>query len=161
MKSAETGYNIAQYNLGCMYNFGSVPDQEKNIPEAIKWYTLAAEQGEEDSQYLLGVIYEYDYDDMEQAMKWYVKAALQNQPLAVYLLQHILIHNHIIGHDYIMMQERQINKFNDRINTMKDEIDNLQKTNERMKKYINELECLPPDEGGVMYQYHKKNFYQT
>jgi len=153
MKAAETGYAIAQYNIGCMHNFGSVPNQEKNIPEAIKWYTLAAQQGEPDSQYLLAGVYSDHYNDMEQAMKWYVKAARQNHPPAVYRLQHILVNNHRIGYEYIIYQEQEREIHEQNIDQMKLQI-------KRMEDYINELECLPPDEGEVMYQYHKKNFYQ-
>ena len=41
--AAEQGYDIAQYNLGVMYENGQgVPQDYK---EAVKWYRLAAEQG--------------------------------------------------------------------------------------------------------------------
>lgn len=45
---AEQGNATAQHNLGYMYDFGEgVP---KNDAEAVKWYRLAAEQGEVFSQ---------------------------------------------------------------------------------------------------------------
>ena len=42
----------AQYNLGIMYD--SVIDNDK---EAMKWYRRAAEQGHEEAQYKLGMMY--------------------------------------------------------------------------------------------------------
>ena len=42
---AEQGHAFAQYNLGVMYDKGEgVPQDDKR---ALKWYTLAAEQGDE------------------------------------------------------------------------------------------------------------------
>ena len=42
-KKAEAGDSTAQYNLGQMYRTGrGVP---KDFAEAVKWYRLAAEQG--------------------------------------------------------------------------------------------------------------------
>ncbi len=44
-----------QYNLGQMYNNGEGVLQ--NYKTAVKWYTLAAEQGHASAQYNLGVMY--------------------------------------------------------------------------------------------------------
>ena len=47
---------MAQYNLGVMYDNGDgVPQDYK---EAVKWYRLAAEQGDASAQYNLGLMYE-------------------------------------------------------------------------------------------------------
>ena len=44
---AEAGDEVAQYNLGVMYDNGlGVPQDPK---EAVKWYRLAAEQGDVDA----------------------------------------------------------------------------------------------------------------
>jgi TPR repeat protein len=49
----------------------------KNDPEAFKWYTKAAEQGEGKAQFYLGRMYRYGEGipkNYEQAIKWYTKA---------------------------------------------------------------------------------------
>ena len=47
--------HFAQFNLGQMYRRGDgVPQDDKT---AVKWYTLAAEQGNADAQSNLGVMY--------------------------------------------------------------------------------------------------------
>ena len=46
----------------------------------MKWYRLAADQGDQNAQYHLGLCYEYGKGvkkDMKQAVKWYRKAAEQ------------------------------------------------------------------------------------
>jgi len=40
---AEAGYDVAQYNLGFMYEYGQGVLQD--YAEAVKWYRLAAEMG--------------------------------------------------------------------------------------------------------------------
>lgn len=50
--AAEQGYNIAQHNLGSMYENGrGVPQSNK---EAAKWFLKAANQGDEDAWEILG-----------------------------------------------------------------------------------------------------------
>jgi TPR repeat protein len=55
---------------------------EQNYEEAVKWYRLAAEQGNVDAQYNLGCSYE-DGEGVEQnheeAIKWYRLAAEQGE----------------------------------------------------------------------------------
>ena len=57
----------------------------QDYDEAAKWYHLAAEQGDANAQYVLGVLYE-DGLGVEQsnteAAKWYRKAAEQGDPFA-------------------------------------------------------------------------------
>ena len=53
---AEAGYDVAQFNLGVMYDNGQGVLQD--YKEAVKWYRLAAEQGYADAQYNLGVMYD-------------------------------------------------------------------------------------------------------
>ena len=66
-----------------MYDLGEgVPE---NKTEAVKWLTLAAEQGDAEAQYWLGFMYDngdgVPADDME-AVKWYTLAAEQGYALA-------------------------------------------------------------------------------
>lgn len=52
----------------------------KDLTKAAEWYRKAAEQGDADAQYKLGLFYENGYgvtQDKEQAMQWYKKAAEQ------------------------------------------------------------------------------------
>ena len=52
---ADQGFAPAQYSVGSMYeNAKGVP---KNDETAAKWYTLAAEQGEAEAHYKLGMIH--------------------------------------------------------------------------------------------------------
>ena len=53
--STLTVYTSAQFNLGAMYGTGrGVPQDDA---EAVRWYRLAAEQGNADAQFNLGVVY--------------------------------------------------------------------------------------------------------
>ena len=54
--AAKSGYVLAQYNLGSMYQngIGVAPDYE----EAAKWYRLAAEAGYVLAQNTLGMMYQ-------------------------------------------------------------------------------------------------------
>ena len=62
---------MAQHKLGCCYNKGiGVPI--KNDDEAVKWYTLAAEQGYSEAKYKLAQIYE------NKKKKLLIEAAAQN-----------------------------------------------------------------------------------
>jgi S1-C subfamily serine protease len=76
--AAEQGHNIAQYNLGLIYDRGDgVPQDYK---EAVKWYRLAAAQGYADAQFNLGVMYakgEGVAENYVQAYKWFNLAAAQ------------------------------------------------------------------------------------
>ena len=52
---------------------------------AAEWYRKAADQGDADAQYKLGLFYENGYgvtQDKEQAMQWYKKAAEQGNESA-------------------------------------------------------------------------------
>jgi TPR repeat protein len=58
----------------------------QNYAEALKWYRLAAEQGEAIAQYNLGYMYEYGRGvakDYTQAMRWYRQAADQGLKPAI------------------------------------------------------------------------------
>ena len=74
-KSAEQGYAYGQYSLGLCYEKGEgVPKDEA---QAIKWYTLAGEQGVEEAQYNLAAI--YYRQGSEKEIYWLAKAADQKE----------------------------------------------------------------------------------
>lgn len=79
-KAANHGHSDAQDFLGYQYEFGLGIAENKQ--EAIKWYTLSAEQGNGDGQFSLATIYEKD-NDIETANKWYKKAVRNKQPYAM------------------------------------------------------------------------------
>ena len=69
--SAEQGDVHSQFNLGWLYDRGSVPPDFKS---ALKWYKLAAEQGHATAQYILGGMYEFGKGvpkNYNAAEKWY------------------------------------------------------------------------------------------
>lgn len=58
--------------------------------EAVSWYRKAAEQGDAESQYNLGVCYAKGYgviENREQAIYWLLKATAQNHEIAIKLLE--------------------------------------------------------------------------
>ena len=78
--SAERGYHKAQC---CMAEFHLRFDN--NHDEAIRLYRLAAEQGNADAQFALGLIYGLGQSgpkDSAEAVKWYRLAAEQGHPAA-------------------------------------------------------------------------------
>lgn len=81
-KKAKQGDLRSQTDLGDCYKNGLFG---QNIPEAIKWYTMAANQGDVDAQYNLGLIYadvEYKSIDDVKALKWFTEAANQGDKRA-------------------------------------------------------------------------------
>ena len=77
----------AQYNLGIMYYNGQGVPQD--YAEAVKWYRLAADQGDAYAQYNLGVMYDNGEgvpQDYKEAVKWYRLAAEQGHAKAQYNL---------------------------------------------------------------------------
>ena len=82
-KSADQGYQFAQYNLGFCYEKGLGVSAQ--LVEASKWYRKAAEQGHAASQCSLGLCYEFGKGvtkDLEEAVIWYRKAAEQGYATA-------------------------------------------------------------------------------
>ena len=69
-----------QFNLGMMYDSGQGVVQ--NYQEAVKWYRLAATQGDADAQNNLGMMY-YDgrgvAQNYQEALKWFRLAVAQGQ----------------------------------------------------------------------------------
>ena len=86
-KAAE-GDPASQNSLGVAYRDGE--GVAVNRQEAIKWLSLAAEQGDALAQFNLAACYDLtvfkDGKDIVLAEKWYRKAAEQEQPLAQFAL---------------------------------------------------------------------------
>jgi TPR repeat protein len=87
-KAAKKGNATAQFSLGVMYYPGLgassswfspfFDDSKANLQEALIWYRHAAEQGDFDSQVVLGTAYEDGIgvpQDYVEAHKWYNLAA--------------------------------------------------------------------------------------
>lgn len=70
---AESGDHEAQGNLGFMYQYGY--GVKGNIKEAIKWYKLAASDGDPVAEGTVGRLY-FEMDDYQNALPWFKKCAL-------------------------------------------------------------------------------------
>ena len=58
---------------------------EKNLAETVKWFRKAAEQGDSEAQYNLGLFYDKGEGvekNHSEAIKWYKKAAEQGHAKA-------------------------------------------------------------------------------
>lgn len=78
-QAADKGYAVAQYVIGESYYYGlrGVP---KKQDEAVKWFQLAAEQGNRDGQYHLGICYQAGTvveKNVAEAVKCFLLAAEQ------------------------------------------------------------------------------------
>jgi TPR repeat protein len=73
---AHQGLDVAQFNLGLMYDNGQ--GVSKDEAEATKWYRLAADQGRADAQYQLGHLY-YKQTNYAEAVRWFRLAADQGR----------------------------------------------------------------------------------
>jgi TPR repeat protein len=83
-QESDGGCMYAQAFLGYFHEFG-IGVSQKNEAEAAKLYRLAADQGNTDGQYSLGVCYEYGRGvtkDEEEAVGWYRLAAEQGHAAA-------------------------------------------------------------------------------
>lgn len=79
-EAAAQGDVEAMVNLGSSYIYGlSAADGEENKEEAVKWLKKAAELGNTEAYYYLGVVYsdsdDPEYYDFDEALKWYLKGA--------------------------------------------------------------------------------------
>jgi TPR repeat protein len=88
LNSAVRGNKLAQYNIGVFQYLGKGFEQP-NYAEAVKWFTLAANQGYAKAQYNLGTMHENGEGvtkSLAQALKWYRLAAEQEDAPAQYAL---------------------------------------------------------------------------
>lgn len=70
--AANNGHNIAQYNLGKIYESG------KNDADAANWYSIAANNGNIDAKFNIATMYETGRGikkNISEAIKWYKDAA--------------------------------------------------------------------------------------
>ena len=78
----------AQYQLGETYYIGK--KVRKNVEQAVKWLTMAAEQGQAEAQFRLGVMYQSNEGvplNIKKAARLYKKAAKQGHPQAQFSLE--------------------------------------------------------------------------
>ena len=75
LKSAQQNNSIAEYNLGCLYQF------RRNNEKSKFYYFNSSKKGNACSQYLLGYIYEEE-QDLNSAKYWYEQSANQNHATA-------------------------------------------------------------------------------
>ena len=82
------------YYLGLIYKEGGY-GVERNLPEAVKYFALAAEAGRVEGQMELAACYEYGMGverDLQKALEWYIKAAEKNDEAKVTLEEFRLRH---------------------------------------------------------------------
>lgn len=75
-------------NMGIDYEYGQ-NGKTKNLAEAFKWYKKAAEAGDLEGQYKLGVCYDWGKGVPQDAPKgayWYCKAAERGHVYAQYMI---------------------------------------------------------------------------
>lgn len=86
---ADDDNDLAQRILGDMYYWGWGGKVKKDIKKAINWYKKAAQNGNVDAKYNLGVIYERGDGieiDYEKAARWFLSAAKDGHKDAQYNL---------------------------------------------------------------------------
>lgn len=70
-QAAKTGHQMAAFELGVLYLEGTRVRKDRSL--ALEWFTRAAQMGQVDAQYFLGLAYrESDFDESES---WLRKAA--------------------------------------------------------------------------------------
>lgn len=89
LKAAQSGVAEAQVRLAEFYAEGLVVEQDDEQAEA--WFGRAAEQGDDEGQFALGLHHEEVLGDNATAAVWYEKAARQGNPDAQYRLGLLLL----------------------------------------------------------------------
>lgn len=75
--------------LGEYYRYG-LGTKKASLEEAVKWYTLAANEGIAECKFFLGMLYDdkkNSFYDHEKAYEWYLKAASQGLNEAVTVIK--------------------------------------------------------------------------
>lgn len=96
MESAQAGSAGAQFELGTRYLDGTGVQQDNF--EALRWFTLAAEQNNSNAQYNIAVMYLNGIGvvkDAEQAVVWFLKAANNGDVSAQFTLGIILFNGQL------------------------------------------------------------------
>lgn len=96
--AAERGSVWAQYELGYI-NYLDRPAHDfdntsytRDVSEALKWLSMAANNGDAEAQYFLGIAYFRNNGfprDNVQALRWLYKASQQGYPKAKVALQYL------------------------------------------------------------------------
>jgi len=96
---AEQGVAYAQNQLGLQF----LQQQPENYPDAVNWFNKAAQQGEQQAQYNLGLLY-LQGKGVEQnyaiAKQWFQRAALQGLQVAQYNLAMLYRYGYGLETDY-------------------------------------------------------------
>ena len=82
---------------------GRAYDKDKDYAEAMRWYRLAAAQGDADAQSSIGVLYENGQgvsQDYAEAMRWFQKAAKQGNAVAQFNIGVLYANGHGVSQDY-------------------------------------------------------------
>ena len=99
---ADGGDVVAQTYLGLIYveGYGVEPD----INKAVEWYSKAAQQGQPDAQYALGLIAHIGRGgfnrNFDTAVKWYELAAQSSHPEALFQLGTLYTDGFGVGRDF-------------------------------------------------------------
>jgi localization factor PodJL len=83
-RSADAGNRIAMHDLGHYYATGA-DGTSPDLPQAVKWFSMAAERGVLDSQFNLAVLYQGGSGvplSLEEAYVWYAIAGVQGDKMA-------------------------------------------------------------------------------
>ena len=87
--ASDLGNSIAQYNLGHMYHRGENAKMVKDDKEALKFWKLAAEQGDAKAMVNIGLKYEDEQSALynpKESVKWLQLAAKNNESHGQFLL---------------------------------------------------------------------------
>ena len=96
LKAAKLGHVLSQKKIESFYHYGG-DNVNKDVSEAMKWYTLAAEKGNVDAKFHLAwTLVEHVSENMIRAMQLYTEAAKQGHMDAQFHLA-LLLH---FGRDY-------------------------------------------------------------
>ena len=79
----------------------------QNYAEALKWFRLAANQGDADAQYNLGLMYARSRGvplDYAEAMQWFQKAAAQDNATAQFSLGAMYANGQGVPRDHVRAQ---------------------------------------------------------
>jgi len=101
---AEAGNREAAFKLGREYLDAKPVVTERNIPEAVKFLTQAAEANEPRAQFEMGSLTEYGTGvprDLAKAAEWYMKAALRGHVQGQYNVATMLETGDGLGQDKI------------------------------------------------------------
>lgn len=170
IKKAESGNSFAQYELGIFYLKGDGVKKYINKEQAVNWLTLAANSGHVKALYELGMYYRYEmfnkaYSPKVDWLDLFKKSAIQGFSAAQYEVG--LFYNESrdynealrwysaaaeLGHAEAQYSASVI------IIYLRDQEDNIDKTNELWIKYIKLLE-LAADQNHPEAMFHLGHIY--